>query len=216
MKQPRYLILSCEIFNARQRLRSALLKQVQDRWDLEDPVNEVERQLSGLKFDQEVKSNLDLDDDIPPPQRRLVETMMTLPGTTLEEEFRRRDAAINAVAAYCIFQEGGSRTQPHERLSSKKAGPAPANEISLESVAAAAEKQALSVAMLSVFKDKRPTICFLCLGERSLPFEKRVKSFATPGDLTKHFKRKHLSNVREGDRIGCKVCRMPLEHKMHL
>lgn len=29
-----------------------------------------------------------------------------LPGTTLEEKFRRRNAAINVVAAYCNFREG--------------------------------------------------------------------------------------------------------------
>jgi hypothetical protein len=44
----------------------------------------------------------------------------------------------------------------------------------------------------------------------------RVKLFACAGDLTKHFKRKHLSNIREGDCIKCKVCLMTLEHKMHL
>ena len=85
-QQPGYHILSREIFNARQRQRAALLKQVQGRWDPENPVNEVELQLSGLKFDQDVKTNLDLADDMAPVQRRLVETMMTLPGTTLEEE----------------------------------------------------------------------------------------------------------------------------------
>jgi hypothetical protein len=41
-QQPGYRILSREIFNARQQHRAALLKQVQDRWDLEAPVNEVE------------------------------------------------------------------------------------------------------------------------------------------------------------------------------
>ena len=82
-------------------------------------------------------------------------------------------------------------------------------------VAADVEEQAISAAMLLVFKEKRSTICFVCLGEQSLPFEKRVYPFASPGDLTKHFKRKHLSNIK-GDRIGCKVCQMSLQHKMHL
>jgi hypothetical protein len=39
-------------------------------------------------------------------QKRLVETMMTLLGATLEEKFRRRNAAINAVAAYCNPRKG--------------------------------------------------------------------------------------------------------------
>jgi hypothetical protein len=48
----------------------------------------------------------------------------------------------------------------------------------------AAGKQALSV------KEKRLAICFLCLGDESLPLEKRISTFARPGDVTKHFKRK--------------------------
>lgn len=183
----------------------------------------MELQLAGLKFDQDakamldLKATLDLDNDMPLIQKRLVEMMMTLPRTTLKEEFRRRNAAINAVASYCKFQEEGAtaarsqRKQPTARMSS-----VPAQDAFPQLAAAAAEKQALSAAMLSLFADKRPTICFLCLGKQSLRFKKRVKAFASSGDLTKHFKRKHLFNIREEDRIGCKVCQMSLQHKQHL
>jgi len=216
-KRPEYKLLTCEIAGERLRRRTALLNEVKSKWDLENPVSEVELQLAGLKFDQEVKTDLASVDDMPPIQKRLVETIMTLPGKTLKEEFRRRNAAINAVAAYCKFQEGGDAARPRGRgrTAMRKARPTPAKEICPELMAAAAEKQTLSAAMLSVFKEKRPTICFLCLGEENLPFEKRVYSFARPGDLTKHFKRKHLAN-HKGDRIECKVCQMSLQHKMHL
>ncbi|CAG8980240.1 hypothetical protein HYALB_00009822 [Hymenoscyphus albidus] len=206
-QQPGYQTLSREIFNSRQRQRVVLLKQVQVRWDLEHPVNEIELQLSGLKFNQEVQTTLHLDEEMPPIQKRLVKTIMTLPGATLEEEFRRRNAAIDAVAAYCNFQEGGTVARPRGK---------PSKETNPQQESAEAEKQALSAAMLLVFTEKRPTICFICLGEENLPFEKRVYLFASPGDLTKHFKRKHLSNIREGDRVGCNICRMSLKHKMHL
>jgi hypothetical protein len=128
-----------------------LLKQIQSKWDLENPVNQVELQLAGLKFNQEVKTNLDLADNMPPIQRRLVETMITLPGATLEEEFSRRNAAINAVAAYCKFQEGGDAARPRGRPPTTRASPTPPKETCPQLVAAEAEKQALSVAMLSVF-----------------------------------------------------------------
>jgi hypothetical protein len=91
-----------------------------------------------------------------------------------------------------------------------------AKEADPQLVAAAAEKQALSAAMLAVFQEKRPTVCFMCLGEPGLPFSKRVYSFTSPGDLTKHFKQKHLANYRTGDRLEYKVCQMSLDHKMHL
>jgi hypothetical protein len=77
-------------------------------------------------------------------------------------------------------------------------------------VAAEAEKQALHAATLSVFKEKRPTICFLCWGE------KIIKAFAKPGDLSKHFKWKYLWYMSDRDRLECNVCRMPFKHVAHL
>jgi hypothetical protein len=48
-----------------------------------------------------------------------------------------------------------------------------------------AEKQALSAAMLFVFKEKRPTVYFRRLGDISLPLEKHIYKFARLGDPTK-------------------------------
>ncbi|KAI9761205.1 MAG: hypothetical protein M1840_002005 [Geoglossum simile] len=147
---------------------------------------------------------------MPLMQKCLVETVIIMLGTMVEEEFCRRNAAIDAVAAYYYFQEGRAIAMLHGRPPTQVKGACP------QLVAADAEKQALNTAMLLVFMEERPTICFIYLGEASLLFEKRVYSFASPGDLTKYFKRKHLSNIRGGDWIKCKVCRISLEHKMHL
>lgn len=215
-KQPGYSRLSCEIVNLRQRLRAALLKQLRDTWDTEHPVNEVELQLSGLKFCDDPDTSVHTVNEMPPMQKRLVETVMTLPGTTVAEEFRRRNAAIDAVATYCHFQEGGSVPQPRAGPCTRKASPTPSQKINPQLAAAEAEKQAVRDAMLLVFTEKRPTTCVLCLGEQNLPFEKRTYKFASPGDVTKHFKRKHLAHIEEGDRLECKVCRMGLQHKQHL
>jgi len=88
---------------------------------------------------------------MPSIQKRLVETVMTLPGSTIEEEFRRRNTAIDAVAAYCHFQEGGAVAMPHGRRPTQAKGACP------QLAAAEAEKQALSDAMLLVFTEKRTT-----------------------------------------------------------
>jgi hypothetical protein len=100
-------------------------------------------QLSGLKFGEEVKTALTLADDKPAIQKHMVESMMTRPGITLKEEFCRRSTAINAVAAYCKFQEGGAVARLHRRPSTGRAGPTPAKEADPHLVAMAAEKQAL-------------------------------------------------------------------------
>jgi hypothetical protein len=57
---------------------------------------------------------------MPPIQKRLAKTVITLPGTTLEEEIRRRNAAIDIVAAYYYFQEGGAVTRSHARPSTQR------------------------------------------------------------------------------------------------
>ena len=65
-KQPVYQLLGRDIFNARQHKRAALLEQKKAKWELEYPVQEIEMQLSGLKFCKDVKSTLELSDDMPP------------------------------------------------------------------------------------------------------------------------------------------------------
>ena len=52
---------------------------------------------------------------------------------------------------------------------------------------------------MSVIKEKRPTICFLCFGDEL------IKSFAKPRDLWKHFKLKHLRHIGDKDWLECKV-----------
>ena len=62
-----------------------------------------------------------------------------------------------------------------------------------------------------MFTKKRITTCFLCLGEQSLPLEKRTYKFAIPGDLTKHFKRKHLAHIKERDRLRSSQTRIQFQ-----
>src|ERR1700734_3182344 len=102
---------------------------------------------------------------MPTIQKHIVESIMMLLGTTLEEEFCRRGTAISAVAAYCKFQEGGAVAQPCKRPSTRRASPTLAKEADPQLVVAAAEKQVLSAAMLAVYQEVRPTIC---LGEPGL------------------------------------------------
>ncbi len=69
-------------------------------------------------------------------QKCLAETIMTLLGTTIEEEFRRRNAAIDLVAAYCHFQEGGAAAIPRKRSSTRRMSLMPSKKTSPQLVAA--------------------------------------------------------------------------------
>jgi hypothetical protein len=162
-----------------------------------------------------VKATLELSDDIPLEQKRLIETTMTLLGTTLEKEICRRNAAINIVAAYYKFEEGGARGAPYKRPSTKVTCPIK-TEGAPQPMTTDPDEQVLNEAMLSVFQEKRLKICFICLGRQGLLLHKRVYSFATLGDLTKYFKRKHLKGeLKEGEPIECHICQEMLEYKMH-
>ena len=206
---PEYKELNNRIRSERQRLRNTLLAEIQDRYEREEPVRVIEQQLSGMKISKEPKVMSYFSKDTLPEQRRLIETiMLTPPGATLEEEVRRRNNAINAVTAYCKIEEGET---PKRGIPS---GRTKNIVIKQEEDTKSPQERALEAAMLSVYTEKRPKICFLCLGNEGAPFDKRIHSFSTPGDLSRHFRRKHLSKCEE--RPECKICKMHLDHKMHL
>jgi hypothetical protein len=66
----------------------------------------------------------------------------------------------------------------------------------------------LSRAILSVRTDKRPKICFLCLGNPGLRIEERTFEYSIPGCLTKHFMRSHVKKVKNGEAIDWNLRRL--------
>ena len=69
-------------------------------------MHNIKQQLSKLKFSKDVRTNLELSNNKSPEQKRLIETVITLLATTLEDEMLRCNAAINAVIVYCQIKEG--------------------------------------------------------------------------------------------------------------
>jgi hypothetical protein len=67
-----------------------------------------------------------------------------------------------------------------------------------------------------VFKDKRLKVCFLCLGNKSLPLAQRIHPFSSTGDLSKHFRRKHLKHIKSRKGLSCNLCTVSLLDKMQL
>lgn len=211
---PIYQKLNKRITSEREQLRAALLAEIQKKYEIEGPIRAIEQQLAGIKVSKEPKILSYFSEDTLPEQRRLIETMILAPpAKTIEAERQRRDDAINAVTAYCKIEEGdmcGGRKRSGGRRKAvvvkKEDPPSP-------------EDEALKAAMLSVYvknPQERPTVCFMCLGNESAPFGVRVYSFSRPGDLSKHFKKKHLTRVEEGEDPECKLCKMSLDHLMHL
>jgi hypothetical protein len=89
----------------KQRQRRLLLAELVDRFKKEQPVIDSERQLSGKVVDEDTRDALERSDQLTPEHLLLIDAILTLPETSLENESRRRIAAINAITAYCSVEE---------------------------------------------------------------------------------------------------------------
>jgi hypothetical protein len=199
---------------ARRRLQSE--KQQQRRLLLVDLVNHFkkeqlvinsERQLSGKVVDKDTQDALERSDQMTLEHLLLIDAILTLPETSLENENRRRIAAVNAITAYCSVEEGlASCRIQRGRLVKDNSPP----------VLKAEEPDALSQAIRSIKREKRPTKCFVCLGNPSLTLRERVASYATSGSLSRHFLRKHVGRLQGGLHIDCRICGVRLEDRVQL
>jgi Protein of unknown function (DUF3435) len=204
-KHPKYKALVSKISQERQCQQHALLQDIKERWEFEQPVRDVEQQLAGL----ETKDNTDLVHNmLVPAQGELADSVLSKPGTTIEKEIDRCNRAIYAVTLYCGIEEGGINPILREERTRNVAPPIKSQ---LEY-----NKDALEAAKVSVFKEKRLKVCFLCLGNKGLPLAQRIRPFSTPGDLSKHFRRKHLQHIRGREALSCNLCKVPLVDKTHL
>ncbi|KAK1707756.1 C2H2 finger domain protein [Colletotrichum acutatum] len=202
--------------NEKQRLRRELKQRIRDEWTDKQATDDIERQIHGIGFDNPATDNTCRPQGT--AQRHLMKKLTAPTVTTLEGQYRRRDEAIEAVSTYCLVQEGC--TVPRSRpLSTPEAAV-------YCSTSNPPEGGQLDLAIRSVFitNDKeRPKRCFICIGQAldltpdgKARLDELTHEFYTSNDLTKHFRNKHLSKVADGERPECKVCKMTLEHKMHL
>ncbi|PVH92773.1 C2H2 finger domain protein [Periconia macrospinosa] len=204
-QDPEYKALTSKISRERQRLRHALFQDVMERWEFEQPVRDVEQQLAG----EEVKDDPEMvHDPMSPAQEELVSSVMSKAGSTIEEEMNRRNRSIRAVTLYCGLEEGRSNPTRTARRS-RNVGLATKSQLGHEA-------DLIEAAKVSVYKDKRPKICFLCLGNKNLPLAMRIHSFCTAGDLSRHFERKHLRHIKGGECPRCELCQLLFNSKMHL
>lgn len=219
VKYDAYRKLNQEINGARERARNALLSQLQEKYDQEQPMLEVQRQLSEATLEKAVKTKLQRSEELPPLQKRLIECLLSLPPPTLDQEMHRRTEAIDAVAVYCQFEEGETCRLPRNKRFENDVveldGPDnhPPEDEATESNSQ--PDSPLEAAFRSIMKDHRPLFCFICLGQTELDMKKRVQQFASHGDVSKHIKRKHLQNFATSTEIACNVCNRKFDKMMH-
>jgi hypothetical protein len=211
-----------ELRSEKQRQRNRRVRENLERYKIEQPVIDLERQLRGKLVDTKVLGALENARPSSPEFIRVIDTILTMPGATIETKYQRRIDAINAVTAFCGVEEGRPTQRPNpsrrrqavddlESCPSFKRRKTPTGD-NVQSI--------LQDAMDSVrvkSPETRPTICFLCVGNPNLPLEKRIAKHATPGSLTRHFLRKHVENSWPIGGIPCNVCdKKTLQHKSTL
>ncbi|KAH7364031.1 hypothetical protein BKA65DRAFT_522596 [Rhexocercosporidium sp. MPI-PUGE-AT-0058] len=107
-----------------------------------------------------------------------------LSGMVVDEDTRdtlvRADiiTAINAVTLYCGVEEGAPFRHVRRGPPGTVVGPP---------VQAAEPDVALRQAISSIKTDKRPKVCFCCIGNPHLTMRERVAEYSTPGSLCRHF-----------------------------
>lgn len=143
---------------------------------MEQPVLDIQRQLKGLPVVEEEK--VQTEEYAFMEHNRVIQALFTFATSSLEEECRRRVEAINAMTVLCCLQEARRPRSPKISISDIKLNPL-----------SVFDSQSLSDSIPIEFKS---TQYIFYLGEKGLPAVIRLKSFHSPGDLKKHFQRKHF------------------------
>ncbi|KAF7122872.1 hypothetical protein CNMCM5793_000982 [Aspergillus hiratsukae] len=207
--------------NEWQRQRNRLVRENLERYKNEQPVIDSERQLAGKVVDEEVMGALERTGYMTPQHMILIDTILTMPGSTVEKEYQRRIAAINAVIAFCDVEEGSPTRRPKTTQKGRAMDDLPSAPPAKrqECPSSEEEKTTVSHAIASVCikaRHERPTICFLCLGNPRMPERERVKNFHTPGSLGRHFVDIHVIPYPKDMRVKCSICKEELESKSAL
>jgi hypothetical protein len=195
------------VTNTRQRLRYKRRNEVRQEFSRKQAVIDIERQLSGSMVPDEDTSEVSLaEDDMPPEQIRLVDALQAVPTIwTLEGEWQRRNAAVEAIIAYCDYAEGGPlRGRPKRSVlrdgeddKNKKAD----DEVKQEEhrgLSAWAKK--CQEVRAHIQTAPKPNICFQC-----------GKGYSQHRGLLRHFRPAHLNDRK------CNFCDDGMEflHQMH-
>jgi hypothetical protein len=182
-----------------------LRKKIRNGYDKAQAEKDIQLQLSGGMFEEKIKTDLRRSSQHTEKHMKLIEAMLSLPGSSRPEENERRSKAIRAIIDYCGVEEGG--TPRNHRV-----GPC-ANYGLREAVKD--DEETLEEAKIEVFTEKRPRRCFICLGNKALPVKERAREFSAPGTLNRHFK-DHLRrfNNKTGER--CNLCKLHLKNEEHM
>lgn len=161
--------------NEKSRERRLLLDYTIAKYNKEQLECDRAQQLSGERGNGDVAGVPERLENRTPEHVLLIDAIMTLPGRSFGEEVQRRIRSINAVTTYCGVEEGGAYGR--QAGLSERSGSGVPNLIDEKPISSDSD-DVLNRAILSVRTEKRPLICFLYVGNATLPMCEQVKKYA--------------------------------------
>lgn len=209
--------------NEKRRQKHRLIRENLERYKNEQPVIDSERQLSGKVVDEDVMGALQRTGYMTLQHMTLIDSILTMPGTTIEKEYERRIATINAVIAVCDAEEGAPsrpgapRKRSVDAIDTLPASSLPKRQKSTPSDENGDDRFSQAIASVCVkYREERPTICFICLGNAGLPESERLRMYKNPGSLSRHFVDIHIKPFPNDMHCECNICGEKLMSKSGL
>ncbi|KAJ5737405.1 uncharacterized protein N7483_002530 [Penicillium malachiteum] len=207
--------LKRNVTNTRSRLLYDLRKRVREEFDSSQAVKDIERQLTAgtVVHNDETRELLVARESMLPQQIFLLEKLMTWPTSrSLEQEWKRRNEAVEAVRMYCGVREGGPRRgrRPNRPIPVKNtATDSPATLASAQAVSPSLQREdALQRAEAHVQTALKPLGCFQCFGNREESDQRRLKHYSRHKHLLRHFRDTHI------DDRHCNFCNELVDDEM--
>ncbi|QQK44154.1 C2H2 finger domain protein [Penicillium digitatum] len=194
-----------QVHNLRRRLQDKRRKAKRRDFSRKQAVIDIERQLTGgAVSDEPAREVLRKEFEMPSEQILLVETFFTWPTTdSLEDEWMRRNKAVDAGIQYCGFLEGGPLRGRRKRSAlsdNDDAGPSsPARRIKHNTPLNTSWGNERTTGREQIPNAEQTFACFQC-----------PKTYSDYNGVKRHFRTSHLT-----DRT-CNFCDLSVLHEMHL
>lgn len=141
----------------------------------------------------------------------LIDSVLTLPGTIVEKEYKRRIATINTMIAVYNAEEGApSRPRVPQKRTADTADMPPAAPLPKRQTSIPSDESSdtFSKAIASVYvksPGERPTIYFICLGNTRSSERNRLTIYKNPRSLSRHFVNKHIKPYPNDIHCDCNI-----------
>lgn len=190
-------------------------------FDEEQAFLDIEAQLSGtLAQDESEEDESASRDDLHPLQLLLMQRLLSyLTSDSVEDEWKRRDDAVEAVVQYCDVLEGGLlRGRPKQSIPKSAVVDDPIQQTQnlshmedrTDNVPITARDKLFLERRKHLSKHPKPRACFQCFADESQPDDIRCRMFYDHGCVIRHFDARHLHQTP----FKCNWCEVSFVHTM--